>query len=190
MNLLNETMYSAKPRSVIGRALLNIHVELSFVRKANMAPSKGKNPRRTAVFWQVLGFFHGRKGRVIIALLYCFSDAEVRKKLLENLKKEVKWIFLFARKIKVSNDHGLMFSYSLIFCPYAFWFLGLFQSFRNLVLWETMFLCFLDNSMLSWKQCNASKICSCRFPGQTANGRSCHSQVYPCRQLKHNLPLR
>ena len=38
-------MYSVKPHSVIGRAVLNIHVELSFVRKAiNMAPSKGKNP--------------------------------------------------------------------------------------------------------------------------------------------------
>ena len=89
-DLLYETMYSVKPRFVIGRAVLNIHVELSFVRKANMAPSKGKNPQRTAVFWQVRGFFCGRKGRLTIALFCCFSDAEVRKKLLENLKKEVK----------------------------------------------------------------------------------------------------
>lgn len=43
-DLLHETMYSVKARSVIGRALLNIHVEQSFVRKANMAPSKGRNP--------------------------------------------------------------------------------------------------------------------------------------------------
>lgn len=56
-----------------------------------MAPSKGKILRRITYFLARSSISLGKKrGELIFALLFWFSDAEVRKKLLENLKKEVK----------------------------------------------------------------------------------------------------
>ena len=58
---------------------------------------------------------------------------------------------------------------------------------------KAMRLCFLDASRMNLKEYRALLKFSSfalRLPGQTTHGRSRHEKVYPCGQLKHNLPLR
>ena len=49
-----------------------------------MAPSKGKNQRRTDVFWHIRGFFCGKIGKLTFALLFlafrCGGTKEVAGK--------------------------------------------------------------------------------------------------------------